>query len=212
MQGFTLGFHFLLSCSYFWGFIHPANKSFFGHIDCFSFVGFDLFGILPLRRYAMQMLLSPEAILKKRDESKSISRFADNSYRTTQSEFPLSFDSQLTLEPLSEYVNHCRSVLNDIHTDFAQLEMDPGNLSILSKVSERLGGFCLDADSWGFHSLYDVALGLQKRLLESGGRVRSIRLKDSLNRGLTMLSAMIDQCETDFHRSLVVDEVLECLT
>ncbi len=159
----------------------------------------------------MQMSISAEAKPKKGDKSKSISRFSDNSYRTTQSEFPISFNSQLKLRPLSEYVNHCRSILNDIHTDFAQLEMDPGNLSILSKASKRLGRFYLDADSWGFHSLYDVALELQKLLLESGGRVRSIHLWDSLNRGLTMLSAMVDQCETDFRRSLAVNDVLECL-
>ncbi len=89
--------------------------------------------------------------------------------------------------------------------------MDPSNPVILSKAAKRLGRFCQDADSWGFHSLDDVALGLQKLLLESFDRAVSIRLWMVLERGLNLLLDLVDSLEDDFRKGLAVKDVLESM-
>ena len=157
------------------------------------------------------MSTNPKEMLDSRSQRNSIRTFADHSHRTTQSEFPFSVPSQLELKPLREYQSHCLSILNDIHTDLTRLEIDPGNPAILSKINAQLGHICQDADSWGFHSLCSLAMGLQEFLLRSGGRFGSTRLWIAVNQSLSMMSALVDQCEADFSRRLAVADVLHCL-
>ncbi len=152
-----------------------------------------------------------DATHNKRNESNPIPASSDNSDKTNHEEFPLSLRSQQELKLLGEYVDHCRLMLNDIHTDLIQLRMDPSNPVILSKAAKRLGRFCQDADSWGFHSLDDVALGLQKLLLESFDRAVSIRLWMVLERGLNLLLDLVDSLEDDFRKGLAVKDVLESM-
>ena len=82
----------------------------------------------------------------------------------------------------------------------------------MRKASALLGQLCIEADSWGFSSLYEVGLGLQMRLLNSGDRMQALSNREPLNRGLKMLSALLEQCETDFRWRLAIADTLEHLS
>lgn len=157
------------------------------------------------------MVINPETTTDRGNKNSSTPAYLDHSPGRTRSEFPLSSQSQPELKPLREYSNQCHCILNDIRTGLVQLEIDPGNPAILSKIASRLGLVCRDADSWGFHSLCDLALGLQVFLFRSGGRLESARQWTAVNRSLNLLSALVDQCEADFDRRLAVADLLKCL-
>jgi hypothetical protein len=124
---------------------------------------------------------------------------------------PLSIKSQLKLRALYEFVELCRSSLDEIERDLLPIEFGPASLIRLRKVSERLGRFGIEADSWGFDSIYEIAHGLQLLLLNSGGSVQSAECWEALQRGLKMLEDLIQHCEPDFCMRLAVADVLECL-
>jgi hypothetical protein len=132
----------------------------------------------------MQVQVRPEPKLDKLHESNLSLAFVDHSVKPVQSESALPFRLQQQLKSLREYVDNCRSTLNDIHMDFEHFRIDPDNTSILFRPSKQLGRFCLEADDWGFHLLYDVALALQKIILECSGRDWSSRLCVSLQKRL----------------------------
>ena len=157
------------------------------------------------------MAINPDATTDKGNKNSSIPTFLDHSPGRTRSEFPLSSQSQAELKPLREYSNQCHGILNDIRTGLVQLEIEPGNPAILYGIASKLGLICRDADSWGFHSLCNLALGLQVFLFRSEGRLESACQWTVVNRSLNLLSALVDQCEADYGRRLAVADLLKCL-
>lgn len=123
----------------------------------------------------------------------------------------LSMESQLRLRSLYEYVDGCRATLDAIRADLSLFESKSGSPEPLHRAAQRLGSFCMEADSWGFDSLHEIALRLQMLLLESGNRASGGNYWDVLHRGLAMLSALLEQCEGDFRRKLEIADMLECL-
>jgi hypothetical protein len=109
----------------------------------------------------------------------------------------LSFYTQKQLRVLREYTDHCRTVLDEIREDLNGCEMEPGNSAILYETAKKLGRFCMDADSWGFDSLYNIGLALQTMLLKAGEHVRDESWGRSVNNGLAMLSILVEKYETD---------------
>ena len=124
----------------------------------------------------------------------------------------LSIESQLKLRSLYDYIDFCRSTLDEIERDLLHVEFGAPDASRrLKKVAKKLSRFGVEADSWGFSALYEIALGLQMLLLNSGGRVQSDGIWEALQRGLKMLSALLEQCERDFCWRLATADTLDCL-
>jgi len=78
-------------------------------------------------------------------------------------------------------------------------------------MAKQLGCFCLEADSWGFQSLYDVAFTLQTALIDSGSRDWNNGMREAFDRGLDTLSALVERCETDVRWDYALNETLERL-
>lgn len=159
----------------------------------------------------MQVPINPEVMLRKIYKGSPFPAYANNSRRQAPLGFSLSFESQLKLNSLHEFAGRCRLVLSEIHKDFDDLKMDPQNPDILSNATKRLGDFCLEFDSWGFHLLYDVAFALQRILMESGYRIGSHRLCNAYSKGLAILSTLVEECEADYRKKLAVEDLLACL-
>jgi hypothetical protein len=153
-----------------------------------------------------------EAMLKKKHDSNLALASRGYPFELASSGSALPFEFQLQLKPLRKYVNECRSVLNDVQINFEHLKMEPDNPSILSGIAKLLGCFCLEADSWGFNSLYDIAQALQKFILENSGRDWNDPSWEAFEKGLGTLSILVERCETDFRCRLVIDETLDCLS
>jgi hypothetical protein len=119
----------------------------------------------------------------------------------TASEPALSLESQLKLRELYEFVENSSNILNDIRDELSSLN--------LQRASERLEKLCLEADSWGFNSIYEVGQGLQMLLLNSNGHVPTPNFRETLDRGLATLSGLLDQCENDFRWRLATVDTLD---
>ena len=124
----------------------------------------------------------------------------------------LSIESQMKLRELYQYVEVCRTILGEIQTELSLFESGPENSAPLQRASELLESFCIEADSWGFNSLYEIGLGLQMLLISSGTRAQSDVYWDTLNRGLALLSALLEQCETDFRWRLAIADMLDSIS
>ena len=116
---------------------------------------------------------------------------------------------QLKLKPLYEYLDSCHLTLGQIRSDFSEYYANPANVACLKRAAERLGEFCIDADSWGFDALYEVAQGVQMLLLNSGERPPGENFREALNRGLNLLFVLLQRCEGDFQLRLAIGETLE---
>jgi hypothetical protein len=123
----------------------------------------------------------------------------------------LSVESQIKVLAVHEYADNSRNILNEIHENLSFIECNPDGPINLQKASEKLGKFCIEADSWGFSSLYEVAQGLQLFLLDSGGRIMNKSFQETIDRGLAMLSALLECCEPDFRRRLAIADILKSL-
>ena len=119
----------------------------------------------------------------------------------TRAEPTLSMESQLKLRELYVFVENCRTILSEIYEDLSSLN--------LQRASERLEKLCTEADSWGFNSIYEVGQGLQILLLNSNGHAPTNNFREMLDRGLTMLSGLLDQCENDFRWRLATADTLD---
>jgi len=133
-----------------------------------------------------------------------------NAYQA-QTALVLTMESQLRLRSLHDYVDGCRATLDEIHADLSFFESHSGDPECLRRSAERLKTFCLDADSWGFDALYEIAWRLQILMLDSGSRTKGGDYWDLLHRGLAILSSLLEQCESDFRRRLAVADMLENL-
>ncbi len=123
----------------------------------------------------------------------------------------LSVESQLKLKELYQYVDICRTILGEIQADLSLYETNPEDASPLHRAAELLESFCFEADSWGFNSLYEVGLGLQMLLINPGNRVYSDAFWDTIDRGLALLSALLEQCEADFRWRLAIADMLDSI-
>ena len=122
-----------------------------------------------------------------------------------------SVESQLRLRELYVYLETCRTNLKEIRRELSLFESGPDNTKNLEKAAQRLGAFCIEADSWGFSALYEIGLSLQLLLLNSGGNTQRTKLREALNRGLETMSVLIEQCGSDFRRRLTVADTLDCI-
>jgi hypothetical protein len=109
----------------------------------------------------------------------------------------MTFYTQKQLRVLREYADYCRTALDEIREDLNRCEIDSGDSALLYETAKKLGHFCLNADSWGFNSLYDIGLDLQMILLESGEHVRDESFWGSVNDCLAMLSVLVEKYEAD---------------
>jgi hypothetical protein len=152
----------------------------------------------------MQLPIGPDPKSRKRLEIGSRAGFVPPGST-------LSIESQLKLRELYEYLEISRTILVEIQTDLSLLESNPEDPVNLQRASERLESFCIEADSWGFNSLYEIGLGLQMLLINSGNHIQSDAVWDTLNRGLAMLSALLEQCEEDFRWRLAIADMLDSI-
>ena len=152
----------------------------------------------------MQLPIGPDPKSRKRLE-------IGNRFAFVHSGSTLTVESQLKLRELYEYLEISRAILAEIQTDLSLLESNPEDPVNLQRASERLESFCIEADSWGFNSLYEIGLGLQMLLINSGNHIQSDAVWDTLNRGLAMLSALLEQCEEDFRWRLAIADMLDSI-
>ncbi len=110
-----------------------------------------------------------------------------------------------------QYVETCRAALGGIRTDLSLWEANPGCIEHLTRASERLESFYMEADSWGFDALCEISWNLQLLLLDSCCRAQRDDFWSALYRGLTMLSDLLGQCENDFRCRLAVADTLDNL-
>jgi hypothetical protein len=133
-------------------------------------------------------------------------------FGSTQTGWLLSFESHLRLRSLYEYMDNSRVLLSEIQT-LLSLSVSRADIPVnLKRASEKLGVFCLEADSWGFDALFNVAQGLQALLLKSSGLALTDGFWEALHRGLTVLSVLLIQCERDFCWRLATADTLDCLS
>ena len=123
----------------------------------------------------------------------------------------LSIESQLKLRELFEFIDTSRAVLNDIRRDLSLFPSISGDSCNLQTISVQLGHFCTEADNWGFDALYQVGSRLQVALLNCSGRLQEDILWNTLNRALAMLSALLEECESDFRWRLAIADMLDSL-
>lgn len=123
----------------------------------------------------------------------------------------LSVESQLQLRALYDYVDACRMTLSAIRMDLSLLESHPGSATYVKRASEHLANLCIEADSWGFGSLYEIALSMQMLLIDSGCQECDDDFWEALNRGLTALSGLVEKCDSDFRWRLAVADTLDCI-
>jgi len=127
-----------------------------------------------------------------------------------QSGSALSRKSRLKLPGLYRYLDSCRSALDEIEHDLC-LKGESECSADLQRASERLGKFCVEADSWAFNALYEIAFGLQILLLNSDSRIQGGNFWEALQRGLADLVALLEQCERDFLWRLAIADTLDHL-
>jgi hypothetical protein len=151
----------------------------------------------------MQVPIGPDLTPDIRSEDDKVFR------SNISSRCVLSIESQLKLREFYGYQENSRTVLDAIRSELSSLESDPKNQAYLKRVSDRLEEFCLEADSWGFNSLYEIASGLQILLIDSGGRLHEDPYWRALYKGLALLSSLLDQCESDYRWTLAVAEMLD---
>ena len=126
-------------------------------------------------------------------------------------EWLLSVESRVKLRELCGYIDNARAILSEIRASLSMGESSFEVAASLQRASKRLESFYLEADSWGFDALYEVAQGLQMLLLNSASRAQTDELRQTVKRGLAMLSALLEQCERDFCWRLATADMLDYL-
>jgi hypothetical protein len=120
-----------------------------------------------------------------------------------------SIESQLKLRGFYDYLDSCHGMIGEIHKDLSYADLNSASSPNLQKASEELGKFCLSADEWGFNSLYEVGQGLQRFLLNACVPAQNKRSHELIDRGLALLSALVEQCESEFRWRLVIADTIE---
>jgi hypothetical protein len=135
----------------------------------------------------------------------------ENHFEPSQPERPLSFESQLKLRLLYEYIDNSKATLDEIQRILSVGVSGLYDPPLWKKAAEKFAVFCFEADSWGFDDIFDVAQGLKMLLSNSIGRTRTDGVLEALTRGLAMLSALLSQCESDFRWRLATADTLDCI-
>ncbi len=151
----------------------------------------------------MQTPIRPELVFGGRHE--------DGRFAFAPSVAPLSVESQLKLRALYEYIETCRTAINDIRKNLSLLKMYPECSEYSKKASEQLGRLCMEADSWGFDAFYQISIGMQMLLLDSSHGYQKEAFWNALNRGWSMLWDLLEQCESDFRWRLAIADTLDIL-
>ena len=159
----------------------------------------------------MRLTVDPDNMLQKSHASGSPPVFDESQVEQTPYGIRFSAESQIQLKYLREYVGQCRSVLDEINTDLSRLIEDPEDRGHISETVARLCRFCMEANSRGQVSLYQVAFELQKTLLHAGGCGGRAGFWEAIHRSLFILAALVEQCEIDFRRRLAVQDAIEGL-
>ena len=149
----------------------------------------------------------PEPISSDPRPDKRYASESDAVYQAQHGNGP-SFVSQFHLRALYAYLDSCRATLDEIRADLSfNFAADAGARQPLQRAVERLGGFCMDADSWGFDELYKAAIKLQVQLMDFGSQARGDDYWDSLRRGLSLMAVLLDQCDNEYRRRLMISEM-----
>ena len=142
------------------------------------------------------MSTAPEVMPDEKAERASLPSFVDVEFR-------------LKLKSLYEFLDSCHMIVDQIQNDFSEYYANPANAVYLKHAAERLGKLCIEADSWGFDAVYEVAHGVQMLLLNSSERSPDEDFREALTRGLNLLSALLQQCESDFQWRMAIADTLE---
>lgn len=121
-----------------------------------------------------------------------------------------SLESQIMLRSLYEYMDNSRAVLRDLEHSLLAFQSEVDANANIGRAAEKLEFFCFEADSWGFNELFSIAQGLRRLLLNSKGRVHAAGFREAIKRGIAMLSALLNQCESDFCWRLAAADTLDC--
>jgi HPt (histidine-containing phosphotransfer) domain-containing protein len=112
--------------------------------------------------------------------------------------------SQLKLRALYEYLDFCQDMIETIQQDIASADMQ--------SATRHLERFCIEADSWGFNSLYEIGSSLQMTLLNADEKIWNSSFRDALRRGLTMLLSLLEECEREFCSRLATADTLDAIS
>ena len=103
----------------------------------------------------------------------------------------------LEFRALYAFIDESRIALGEIRKDLSLDGSDLGGAVDRSpgvrRALQKLGRFCVEADSWGFGDLYELALRLQIYILNSGGRIAAHDFREAIERMLTTLSALLGE-------------------
>jgi hypothetical protein len=145
------------------------------------------------------------------DRVPSAAHESGSRFGATQTGWLTSLESQQRLRSLFEYMDNSQKLLSEIQT-LLLFSGSRAEISVnMKRASDKLGAFCREADGWEFDDLSNVAKGLQVLLLKTSGRPRTGEFWEALHRGLTVLSALLTQCERDFCWKLATADTLDCL-
>lgn len=122
----------------------------------------------------------------------------------------------LPLDPqhqsLLQYIDNGKAILDEVRMSVSLVQSNSGDTTNLQKSAKRLAEFCIDTDGWGFDTLYKVAFGLQTLLVHSFNKVPDDFFREILDRGVVLLSSLLDQCESEYHQRLAVADMLDSFT
>ncbi len=120
----------------------------------------------------------------------------------------------MELRSLQSYVSACREAIRSIRVEIERFSGSERDHEILARIRRRLVKICRDADSHQFDDLYQIALAIQKQLLDLDHGIQkwSVDLASAIDDGLAMLSVLLEECEDEFRRRLKVSDVLKQLS
>jgi hypothetical protein len=150
----------------------------------------------------MHLPIGPDPIADTRSEISGHSPFF-------QAGQILSLESQLRLRGLYDYIDTSRIALDEIRKDLSLFISNAEDTAGLRNVSEQLAAVCIEAEGWGFDALYRVGMSLQVLLLDYGHRIQEEVFWNTLTRGVSMMSSLLDQCENEFRSRLAVGDFLD---
>ena len=121
----------------------------------------------------------------------------------------LSAASQARLDSLRNCLKSCFEELTEIRKELATVEFSEDHSIVFQKISEHLRSFCLEADSWGFESLYSLAFSLQTLLMNYSDRTDRDAFWEALNRGLSLIAVLLNQSQQDYRNRLETAELVD---
>jgi hypothetical protein len=159
----------------------------------------------------MDVPTAPDKASCSHRDKESFQHTVDSNASTDQSTPAVSIESQLKLRSLYEFVDAGQATLKEIRAHLSLFKSNPGDSASLKRAFMQLNRLCIEVDSWGFDELYKVAHALQRLLMDSEHRTYGRPFWEAFFGGLDMLSALLEQCESNFRWGVAIDEQLACL-